>query len=136
MRGEEGGALLEFAAVFPLLVFVLYALIAMGMALSAKNSITHAAAEGARAAVGASDAATAQSQATAAVARSLSWMGSKYQPGTDLTVTTATCTGGTAMCITVKIVYPYSSRPLVPNAPLVSMVTPSTMTATAVVEYS
>src|SRR3954449_1529140 len=53
LRGENGVEMLEFALVIPIFVFVLYGLIAYGVALSAKQTITHSAAEGARAAVGA-----------------------------------------------------------------------------------
>src|SRR5438270_9596571 len=54
LHGENGVELLEFALVIPIFVFVLYGLIAFGLMLSAKQTVTNAAAEGARAAVGAS----------------------------------------------------------------------------------
>ena len=53
LSGENGVEMLEFALVIPIFIFVLYGLIAFGMMLSAKQTITHSAAEGARAAVGA-----------------------------------------------------------------------------------
>src|SRR5437588_6838703 len=53
LRGENGVEMLEFALVIPIFVFVLYGLIAFGLMLSAKQTVTNAAAEGARAAVGA-----------------------------------------------------------------------------------
>src|SRR3954469_19103480 len=60
---EEGVVLIEFAFVFALFVFILYSLIAFGTALALKQSVTHAAAEGARAAVGVvDDPATAQDE--------------------------------------------------------------------------
>lgn len=136
MTGEQGGALLEFALVFPVFVFVLYGLIAFGMILSAKNSLTHAAAEGARAAVGAPDDATAIARAKSQVNTSLGWMGTNYQSG-DTTATAAYCSGSSgARCITVTITYPYSTRPLIPTAPGLNLVTPSTISATSVLEYT
>src|SRR4051812_45463695 len=51
-KNERGAALLEFALVFGIFVFVLYGLIAFGMMMSMKQNITHAATEGARAAIG------------------------------------------------------------------------------------
>ena len=53
LTGEKGVEMLEFALVIPIFVFVLYGLIAFGIMLSAKQTITHATAEGARAAIGA-----------------------------------------------------------------------------------
>ena len=42
--GENGVEMLEFALVIPIFIFVLYGLIAYGIALSAKQTITHSAA--------------------------------------------------------------------------------------------
>ena len=144
-RDERGAALLEFASVFGLFVFVLYALIAFGMMLSVKNSITHAAAEGARAAIGVVDDPTTTSvdeRTEAAKTRayqSLSWLGSKIQLS-DITVAPiahcASSASPTAMCVTVTITYPYESRPIVPPAPGLGLMTPNHFSATAVVELS
>jgi len=136
---------LEFALVFGLFVFVLYALIAFGMMLSAKNSLTHAAAEGARAAIGVvDDPATplVDERVTAAQTRayqSLSWLGSKIQLADVSVPAIAHCASSaspTAMCVTVNITYPYSTRPLVPPAPGMGLVTPDNLKATAVVELT
>ena len=150
-RGEDGAALVEFALVFALFVLVLYGLIAFGMMLALKQSITHAAADGARAAVGAyPDPAIAGDTlqaaevraATAKVTGALGWLGSKYDPSFT-TATVAPCSGtGTAQCITVKISYPYSSPvlgkggPLVAPAPGLGLVMPDAIGTTAVVQVS
>src|SRR3954452_22825366 len=63
LHGEDGVELLEFALVIPIFVFVLYGLIAFGMMLSAKQTVTHSDAEGARAAVGAAPNGAAGGQA-------------------------------------------------------------------------
>ncbi len=139
-RGDESGSVLvEFSLVFALFVLVLYGLICFGMILAAKNSITHAAAEGARSAVGAvDDPATVDvdervARAKAKVHESLTWFGSKYEEG-DTTATVARC--GAADCITVTVTYPYSARPIVPPAPGLGLVTPSNLSSTAVVELT
>jgi Flp pilus assembly protein TadG len=45
--------LVEFSLVFVLFAFICYALVAFGLAMNLKSNLTHAAGEGARAAVGA-----------------------------------------------------------------------------------
>jgi Flp pilus assembly protein TadG len=136
--------MLEFALVIPIFVFVLYGLIAYGIALSAKQTITHSAAEGARAAVGAvANPGETQDQAEVRVARdrvSRDLQGSLS--GNDQYVDTSQTSVGYCTpalnsgpkCITVKVTYPYSDHPLVPNAPGLGLVMPSTLSSTAVVE--
>jgi Flp pilus assembly protein TadG len=133
---QRGSVLVEFALVFVLFVLVIYAVICFGVILSAKNSITHAAAEGARAAVGAvDDPLTPEDErvarAKAKVDDSLDWFGSKYDPN-DTTATIAP--SGTKDCITVTITYPYGDRPIVPPPPGLGLATPSNLSSTAVVE--
>jgi Flp pilus assembly protein TadG len=125
-----------------LLVFFIYGIVCFGLILSQKNSITQAAAEGARSSLSVPGIALPTDlqrtdYAKATVARTLSWMGAKYQAG-DTTAVIAGCSSptDTARCITVTITYPYSSRPLIPAAPLISMITPNTVHATAVVRVS
>lgn len=137
-RGERGSVLVEFSLVFALFVLVIYALISFGVILAAKNSLTHAAAEGARAAVAVvDDPMTGPDErverAKEKVEQALSWFGSRYQAG-DTSASIAPC--GTAQCITVKITYPYSDRPIVPPAPGLGLVIPSNLTSTAVVELT
>ena len=137
--------LVEFSLVFGLFAFIIYALVTFGMMLAAKNSLTHAAAEGARAAIDVSELpagtlnARREDEAKAAVARSLAWFGNKYQPG-DTTASVAKCDPSNPAdltdCITVTITYPYESRPIVPPAPGLGLVTPATFSSTAVVKLS
>jgi Flp pilus assembly protein TadG len=133
--------MLEFALVIPIFVFVLYGLIAFGIMLSAKQSIVHAGAEGARAAVGAvpntgeqlSDAQTRV--AKQAVHNSLtSALGGNRYDDTMTVASVANCVGTTGKCITVVVTYPYSSKPLVPPAPGLGLVSPSTLSTTAIVQ--
>jgi Flp pilus assembly protein TadG len=138
-KREEGVVLIEFAFVFALFVFILYSLIAFGSAMALKQSVTHAAAEGARAAVGVVDDpnTATDERVTAAkndVKDSLDWIGSKYDPN-DVTAAVAKCASTpSANCITVKITYPYKDKPIVPSAPGLGVVMPDTMTSTAVVK--
>jgi Flp pilus assembly protein TadG len=116
------------AIAFPIFIFVLYGLITFGVILAQKQQITNAAADGARAAVGATDPVGA---ATARVQQSLG------SPGNyTATYTTGTCSGGSGNCITVNIVYDYANHPLVPPAPGLGLVTPNTFHSSAVVQYS
>lgn len=142
-RNEDGSVLVEFSFVFVLFVLVIYALICFGMILATKNSLTHAAAEGARAAIAVVDdpLTTADERETKAlekVASNLSWMGSKFQPG-DAAATIDPCDAAVPagpQCITVTITYPYETRPIVPPAPGLGLVIPNKLTSTAVVELS
>lgn len=52
-RQEAGAVLIEFSIVFALFAFIVYALVAFGMAMNLKANLTHAVEEGARAAIGA-----------------------------------------------------------------------------------
>lgn len=142
--GERGSVLVEFSFVFALFVLVIYALISFGMILAAKNSLTHAAAEGARAAIGTVDDPLTVGvdervvRAETQVTRSLSWMGSKFQPG-DASAVIQGCDPAVpagSQCITVTITYPYATRPIVPPAPGLGLVTPKSLTSTAVVELT
>ena len=136
-RGDESGAaLVEFALVVGLFVFILYGLVWFGMMLALKQGVTNAAAEGARSAVGLTGS-TAQSKAQATVAQRLSWLGAKYS-ASDVTVALpAPCTGDlTHNCITVKIAYPWESRPLIPAAPGLNFVPVGQISSEATVPIS
>ncbi|HUR17860.1 MAG TPA: TadE/TadG family type IV pilus assembly protein [Acidimicrobiales bacterium] len=128
-RDQSGAAAVEFALVVGLFVFILYGLISFGMILATKQRITNAAAEGARAAVGQTSAAAAVTAATNRVLAAGLPAGA-YTP----TYTTATC--GSNQCITVTITYNLASRPVVPPAPGLGLITPSTISSSAVVQYS
>lgn len=143
-RGERGSVLVEFSFVFVLFVLVIYALVSFGLILVTKNSLTHAAAEGARAAISVVDDPLTltvderEKRAKDRVNTTLDWLGPKYDPN-DTSADIAACDAALPagpQCITVKIVYPYETRPIVPPAPGLGLVTPKTLTSTAVVELS
>ena len=136
-RGDESGAaLVEFALVVGLFVFVLYGLISFGMILAQKQKITNASAEAARAAVGESNDAAAISVATARVTKLLGAPGSyKIGPGVNAPTVTACTPPAVGSCITVTITYDYENHPIVPPAPIIDHVLPKTFASTAVVQY-
>jgi len=115
--------------VIPIFVFVLYGLITFGVILAQKQQITNAAADGARAAVGQTSPAAAIAAATSRVQQSL---------GAPVNYTPSYSTGvcGSGNCITVDIVYNYGAHPIVPPAPGLGLVTPTTFHSSAVVQYS
>jgi Flp pilus assembly protein TadG len=128
-RDQSGVALVEFALVVGLFVFILYGLISFGMILATKQRVTNAAAEGARAAVGAADSAAAISAATARVT-------SSGLPAGSYTANYTPAACGSNQCITVTITYDLQNHPVVPPAPGLGLVTPNTISSTAVVQWS
>jgi hypothetical protein len=135
---------MEFALVAPLFILFIYAVAVFGILLSTKNSITHAATEGARSALSVSDlpAATLDArriaEATTTAGNSLiGTLGSHYHPS-DVSASIAGCDSpaDTHKCITVTITYPWQSDPIVPLAPGMGLVTPDTVRATAVVRLN
>lgn len=146
--------MVEFALVSVLLMFFIYAIAAFGVMLSTKNSLTHAASEGARSALSVSDlpassANTALSatppgrrvtQAVTTVTKYLGFLGSNASNAV-VNATIANCSTAvplvdTTQCITVTVTYPWSAHPLIPAAPGLGLVTPNNMTATAVVRLT
>jgi len=119
------------ALVLPVLIFVLYGLITFGVILAEKQQITNAAADGARAAVGQTSGPLAVAAATARVQQSLGAPGN-YAAN----ITYGACSGGSGQCVTVNIVYDYANHPIVPTAPGLGLITPSTFTSKAIVQYS
>ena len=134
--------MVEFAFVSVLLVFFIYAIAAFGILLSTKNTLTHAASEGARSALSVSDlpSATANTrriaQVQTTIAKDLSWMGANYN-ASYVNAAIANCSStDTTQCITVTITYPWSTKPLIPMAPGLGLAMPNNVTATAVVRIS
>ena len=132
-RDQSGAAAVEFALVVGLFVFILYGLISFGMILATKQRVTNAAAEGARAAVGQTNAADAKNAAIARVLAAGLPAGSySIGPGAG-EPTVAAC--GSNQCITVTVTYNLAGNPVVPPAPGLGLVTPNTISSTAVVQY-
>ncbi len=120
---ERGAVLVEFALVVVLFVALLYGLIAFGMALALKQSMTNAASEGARTAVGAApEDRVAIAEAT--IEERLGWLGDKLdalaidarESRCDWNPFAREPAGGNPDedCLWVDLVYRYENRPLVP----------------------
>jgi Flp pilus assembly protein TadG len=116
----------------PVFVFILYALIAFGMALSTKHNITSAASEGARAAVGAASYDSAKTKASDRIHTQLGTENGRYTISFPANATTC----GTHSCIEVTITWDYAGHPVIPSAPGLGVVMPNSLTSKAVVEYS
>ncbi len=136
-RGDQRGtALLEFALVAPIFFFILYALVVFGMSLALKQSVTNAATEAARSAVGISADADAITKAETTARNRLDWLSSSQKAALQVTPTVAPCAGGAGRCITVLVKYPYKGHELVPAAPGLGLVTPDTIQTTATVQIT
>ncbi len=128
---EEGTAILEFALVSVVLLAILYGIISFGVLLAVEHSLTHAAAEGARAAVG-TPAADAVATSEAATRGAIGWLDGWIEPG-DVTAAVAPCAHDTAVdCVEVHIDYPYGTRPVLPPFPLLEIVLPDSVRTAAV----
>lgn len=138
-RNQSGAALLEFSLVVLPFAMLLYGLIAFGMILATKQSVTNAASEAARSAVGAADSSTAVSTAQARILKILGTSNGRYSVGPGAGApSTGPCDAALplgAQCITVTITYDWAGHPVVPAAPGLGLVTPSSFHSTAVVQY-
>jgi Flp pilus assembly protein TadG len=135
-RDESGAALLEFSLVFGLFVFILYGLIAFGMILALKQSVTNAATEAARSAVGCTNPCDPVAKATTTAQNRLGWLSTSQKAALQITPTVGTCAGGSGQCITVVVTYPYKGHELVPPAPGLGLVTPNTISTTSIVQIT
>ena len=140
---QRGAAALEFALVAPLLMFLIYGAVSYGIVLSVKHVMTEAAAEGARAAIGAqiipgTDADQNAAYVRVASARANGSLG-VYKTWAQITPAVGTCPDAapnqvSAVCITVTVTYPYSTHPIIPNAPGLGLVMPATLATSFSVE--
>jgi hypothetical protein len=128
---EEGSAVLEFALVSVVLLAILYGIITFGIILAVEHSLTNAAAEGARAAVGAPDGEEPSISATA-TRSAIGWLEGWVEPA-DVTSAVEGCAhDATERCVRVRIDYPYGSRPVLPPFPLVGLLAPDVIRTEAV----
>lgn len=135
-RDERGAALVEFAIASSLLLVLLFGIISYGYALSFKQGLTQAAAEGARkAAVATEDhadvAATAVTKAVGAFNKTCGTGG--------LTCTYsmwAADTGCSAndICMRVRVSYDNEHFPLMPRFPGLGLLIPDTIQSTSVTQ--
>ncbi len=134
-RDQSGAALVEFALVIGLFVLILYALIYFGMALATKQRVTNAAAEGARAAVGAASPSAAQTVAQNRVEALLGAPNGRYTVTPVAGPCNTTASNG-PQCIKVTVTYDWENHPAVPAAPGLGLAPVDTLGSTATVQYS
>ncbi|MCY0388166.1 pilus assembly protein [Robbsia sp. Bb-Pol-6] len=130
---QRGTAAIEFALVFPTVFLLVYGLITYGLILLAQQSLQLAVAEGARAALRYS---TAPALAACnAVNLQTAWLGSNLAGcPANAPVVIACPYQSSASCLKVVATYPYAANPLVPTLPLLNLLLPTTLSASAVVQ--
>ena len=137
-RGEDGAALVEFSLVVGLLMLFLYGIIAFGLSLAVKESVTQAAADAARAGMTAKDPVGA---ANSAVDNAIGWLGkcgdgSFNCDASIITANTPGCDNSTNNCIRVKVTYDWKDHPVVPNLPGLGLILPDSIPAQSVDELA
>ncbi|WP_175624714.1 MULTISPECIES: TadE/TadG family type IV pilus assembly protein [Oxalobacteraceae] len=139
-RKQKGAAAIEFAFVFPVFFLVFYGIITYGIIFLAQQSITLAAAEGARAALRFSATETVRDtnarNAAIGTGSAAAWLGTRISFDGALL---ANCPFGSAgiRCYRVTVTYPnYRQNPLVPYivGNVMSIVVPERLTSTAIVQ--
>ena len=160
VRLQKGAAAIEFAILFPIFFLIFYAVVTYGLIFAAQQTLTLAAAEGARAAVrypaasggGSSTNKAAQLQArlTAACAGlGSAACGNTVSNAAGLYATSGLCGTGAASftassdpskvnCVTMQVNYNYATAPLIPRllGPLMSLPTPNILRGQAVAQIS
>ncbi len=135
---QRGAALVEFAIASSVLLVLLFGIISYGYALSFKQGLTQAAAEGARKAAVATS--NHQSEAATAVAKAVSAFDKTCGTG-GLTCTydmTAAATGCSAdnICMRVRVSYDNNNFPLMPKFPGLGLLLPGTLRSTSITQVS
>ncbi len=143
-RDDNGAAAVEFALVVPLLVLLLFGIISYGVMLSFRQSLSQAAAEGARAAAVTFVEDDKQDEAIDAVDGALDSFGiacaagNLLKDGSDVGSCTVSlpgaCTPAAAVgveCVTVTLSFDYRENPIVPSFPGVGYVMPDKLTYSA-----
>jgi Flp pilus assembly protein TadG len=135
---QRGTALVEFAICVTLLCTLLFGIISYGYALSFKQGLTQAAAEGARAAAVVTNV-SAPNVAAGAVGAALNAFSKNCSsPGMSCTYLTTTAATGCPVntCIRVQISYDYKNYPLMPKFLGLGLLLPDTIKSTSIVQTS
>ena len=151
-RDESGSAAIEFALMAPLLLLLVFGIVAYGYMLSFRQALSQGATEGARAAAvsayptqdqkvtdavfGVNDALGGYGVRCAMPANATT--GTLQRDGVAVgscTVSPATCANNAlASCMSVQVTYDYQNHPLVPEVPGVGLVLPDSLSYTAVAQ--
>lgn len=130
-RTDRGAAAVEFALVVPLLLLILFGIISYGYMLSFRQSISQAAAEGARAAAVAPVTANRTAVAFGAIQQVMgAACGSAYLVCSTTTPTSC------STCIAVTVTYRYGADPSKVSLPGAGLVMPATLSFTSTVEVA
>jgi hypothetical protein len=129
-QGEDGAVIVEFAAIFIVFAMLLWGLISYGVIFAAQQSLTHGAAEAARATVGMTDPNDAELRAEQMLAEELAWLAD----GLDGNASVEPCENNAAReCMHVVVTYDWGEHPIVPT--ILNVATPDTLTGRAVVQF-
>lgn len=130
---QDGVAAVEFSIVSMFLLALLYAILMYGFIFGTDQSITHAAAEGARAAISQATGVTQEQHAKDVALDRLSWLHGRITES-DITTTLAPCAPPDEAynCLTVRIVYPWRARPIIP--PVLNIAVPDEIVAETTVQ--
>lgn len=157
-KKQQGAAAIEFAILFPIFFLIFYAVITYGLIFAAQQTVTLAAAEGARAAVRyqvgqkPEDRQKARFEAACDMAnQSLQWLrkaasqitepakGKCISGTVEVTTTPTVCSGiSNVSCVQVLVKYDYEKAPFIPRllGPLMSLPTPKVLQGQAVAQIS
>lgn len=131
-EGQRGVAAIEFALVFVLFFMVMYGIISYGVVFAIQHSLTHAANEGARAAVkDVGSVADRMTLASTTAANAVAWLGTRA-PVPEVTL--PPCPNAGFTCVKVAMTYNYAANPIVPPIAGLGLVLPATLTAQATVQ--
>ncbi|GEP36935.1 hypothetical protein NPS01_05980 [Nocardioides psychrotolerans] len=142
-RSQSGASAVEFALVVPLLLLLLFGIISYGVMLSFRQTLSQAAAEGARAAAVTFLEADKQDAGYDAIDGAFDSFGATCDAGvlrkgsaavgTCSVTAPGPCTPASTgvECVTVTLSYNYRDHPIVPSFPGVGYVMPSVLTYSA-----
>lgn len=132
---ERGASAVEFAIIMPVILLLVFGIIGYGVMLAFRQSLSQAASEGARAAVGA-PASGVSAAAQSAIQSAMATYGKSCTDGVTCTISTpAPCAGDSShTCVQVTVSYPYRDDPIVPNVPGLGFALPQSLTFTSSVE--
>ncbi|TJZ68359.1 TadE/TadG family type IV pilus assembly protein [Chitiniphilus eburneus] len=112
---QQGAMAVEFALVLPILLTATYAIIAYSLLFALQQQLTHAATEGARAALRYPASVTRASAAETTARQALGWLSDAQAAVLEVEVEQVTANCPTqAECLRVTLRYPYAANPLVP----------------------
>jgi Flp pilus assembly protein TadG len=137
---DRGAAAVETALCLCFLVAPLvFATIAYAYMFSFRQTLSQAATEGARAAVGGTTFALQKSSAENAIKNALSSYGMTCGTGNltcDIAATTTNCPSLPHTCLSVTVTYPYRDHSLLPTVPGLGFTLPANLAFTTVVQVS